>query len=216
MDSKDNNTKSIPREIMFRGKSVKTGNWVYGYYAQLHFWETDYHDSGTPRRTGKMWTEHAIFNDCDNRSTSYWKDIHPETLGQFTGFTDCNDVKIYEGDIVKGDSGIGQVVFEQGIFYVDLNLLLVPLWNNRMEIIGRLEIIGNIFDNPELLPYPYGGKTDKTSSENGAAHENPASPVDEEVCGECVHFCFEDSEGRGYCDMFETEVKCSDNCFPVK
>ena len=73
------------REILFRGKRIDTGKWVYGYY-----------------KYSKILYEHIIVDDDD--CVSYT--VIPETISQYTGLDDKNSVKIFEGDIVSN----GQLV----------------------------------------------------------------------------------------------------------
>lgn len=77
---------------------------------------------------------------------------------EYTGLTDKNDVEIYEGDIVKATSDlytnenfIGKVIFDEGGFLT---------WINRNDIRGvwsgnDIEVIGNIFENPDILKYEH-------------------------------------------------------------
>ena len=72
------------REILFRGKT-HDGNWIYGtgWTEFLNMF---------PDRTGNLW----IWSDHQ------WKEIIPETLGQYTGLKDKNGKMIFEGDIIIG------------------------------------------------------------------------------------------------------------------
>ena len=72
------------REILFRGKDTINNEWIYGdllYYAD----------------TAQIWQ--------DSEFGKYTASVVPETLGQFTGLTDKNGVKIFEGDIVETKNG---------------------------------------------------------------------------------------------------------------
>ena len=139
------------REILFRGKTEK-GEWVYGFYHN----ETSIESSSSDRKV----TRHHIYTQ------DFDKFVKPETVGQFTGLTDKNGKKIFEGDIVKAIQTeydedkeqepivfevIGEMIFEDACFglrakhFVDF---YSPMWQ---EDNVELEVIGNIHDNPELL-----------------------------------------------------------------
>ena len=126
------------RRIRFRGKDIQTGEWVkgdliqrYGFYPAIL---TTYLKVG-----GKV---------------GYIEDVvNQETIGQFTGLYDKNEMEIYEGDIlgVQGVQEKIEVRFVRGVFAFLRNGDLdneVPI-NTPTQ--AWAEVIGNIHDNPELL-----------------------------------------------------------------
>lgn len=131
------------REILFRGKRTDNGQWVEGFLMKWKsFVEREYQEVT------------AIYHY--NSSSPFL--VIPETVGQFTGLTDKNGVKIFEGDIVKLDSDlfmaekevvgfIGVVKFIESCFYVENKYQGYQLWSDWYY----LEVIGNIHDNAELL-----------------------------------------------------------------
>lgn len=119
------------REVLFRGKSIDTNTWVYGFYC----------------RYGHAKQEKSYIIP-DYASTLYIVEIVPETLGQYIGLTDRYDVKIFEGDIVDiltENSDIGIVKYDEGGFEVETNEFVIDF---RRNIDGTdVEVIGNIYDN---------------------------------------------------------------------
>lgn len=79
--------------------------------------------------------------------------INPETIGQYTGLHDKNGKEIYEGDIVKikyRDEDIGKVIYEHNGFSIDVTNMNKNY--GRVSFVNNfIEVIGNIYDNPELL-----------------------------------------------------------------
>lgn len=126
------------REILFRAKRIDNGEWVEGNYVKAEL----IHEDGY---------EHYIIETM-RRGKTY--EIDPETLCQYTGLKDMNGKRIWENDIVRiensMDEGIGNIEFYGGMWYVDGE----PS-NSLYDIVeyddGELEVIGNIFDTPELL-----------------------------------------------------------------
>lgn len=125
------------REILFRGKSVTDGRWVFGNLF-------DFGDCKTITTV----KDFSIIDSCE---------VIPETIGQCTGLKDKNNVDAFEGDIVvcnqSGSYGISVIIYDNSAFYVmplNGNILECTLWDywyNDWDI----EVIGNIHDNPELL-----------------------------------------------------------------
>ena len=131
------------REILFRGKRIDNGEWVYGYYEPPV--EFDGHKFGmTISYIGdRGWLEDA--------------EINPETVGEYSGIHDKNAKKIFEGDILKivylcQKPVVAGVEFTDGKFTVRYTRNGKKHIDNMTVTAANLyEIIGNIHDNPELL-----------------------------------------------------------------
>lgn len=121
------------REILYRGINFQK-EWVYGDL--FHSYANDDIAVAYYREGSKTPTFDAIF---------------PESFGQYTGLTDKNGVKIFEGDIIS----IG-----------DPNIKYITMWRNdgfcakqigASSYIGLtywasdIEVLGNVIDNPELI-----------------------------------------------------------------
>ena len=128
------------REILFRGKDI-AGNWHYG--------------------VPLIFTEDYV---CMTAPHTYIKAVIPETIGQYTGLTDKNGKKIFEGDILKverdfwhGENKKEREIFISVVCYdersADFGLKGAKYMNLTMHRFkGDYQtVIGNIHDNPELL-----------------------------------------------------------------
>lgn len=132
------------REILFRGKTEQFGNWIEGSLIV-----------GRDLESGQL--EYLIAP-----LSAYYtevKNIIPETIGQYTGLTDKNGKKIFEGDIVKAQDDIfgspfwngitGKVVYEEMAFFIEPKDPMETQW--LFNECAVYEVIGNIHDNPEFL-----------------------------------------------------------------
>lgn len=137
------------REVFFRGKQIDNGEWVEGFYLK-------YVDGGCTISVPQP----------DNSMLQYI--IEPSTAEQFTGLTDKNGTKIFEGDILRahhdnsektlvGIVKYGRYTDDEGEgewdylgWYIDVSgycsSVLIP---ESLDI--AIEVIGNIHDNPELI-----------------------------------------------------------------
>ena len=139
------------REIWFRGKRIDNSEWIEGYVLKLGKESfSDPERYGIAVRGGIPLIGSGV---CYNLKID---EVDPETVGQYTGLTDKNGKRIFEGDIVKTDKF--SEPNKQYIIKYDLqfgafigqdryNLYFVTFDGDS----GEFEVIGNIHDNPELL-----------------------------------------------------------------
>ena len=126
------------REILFRGKRTINGDWVYGDFVR-----------GNERKSLR---DSIFVYDSETQSFNDYE-INPSTLGQYTGLTDKNGKKVFEGDIIrKTNKGRHPEIFIANIrtrFYTNEEVYYGPF--DHFAESCEYEIIGNIHDNPELL-----------------------------------------------------------------
>lgn len=139
------------REIMFRGKSIESGEWLYGSLLQLN-----------------CECNNARIFPVNAKNVHESISINSKTIGQFTGLIDKNGKKIFENDVVRFEKyccveevtniATGIVEFSDAEFCVEqisgidrgwMNLFYGP--DGKEFSWNELEIIGNVFDNPELV-----------------------------------------------------------------
>ena len=142
------------REILFRAKRLDNGEWIEG---DLITYET-----GEVAILKKKFSKYG----CEATEISHRIRVNPKTICQYTGLTDKNGNKIWENDICKclkvsewyNDEFISKMEWiDYGwIFDVPSLNCMMPLCEfdinqNWLSHIPEIEVLGNIFDNPELL-----------------------------------------------------------------
>ena len=141
------------REILFRGKSTETNQWIYGGF---HIWEKRQvcalgNDRLKDDEISCVITVNS-FADWNMPRTMQAVEVIADTVGQYTGLTDRNGNKIFEGDIVNiltENEEIGVIVSEDGGFIVHADKFSIDIIYkiNRTDV----EVIGNKYDNPKLM-----------------------------------------------------------------
>ena len=133
------------REVIFRGKRTDNGKWVKGYLYITHIGS---HEIGS--------------YDAEINIERLTFDVIPETVGQYTGLTDKNGVRIFEGDICRfkrfNDIHVGEIVFNvTTASFVMRYQSIVGAYGEKatqkmlLSVCDDIEVIGNIHDDPELL-----------------------------------------------------------------
>ena len=148
------------REILFRGKRVDNGEWIYGYYAR----------KGNDPENYKHFIVFSNEDNFDCRLLNYpfylaEIEVDPLTVGQYIGLTDKNGNKIFEGDIIKRTHHYGSPFDDDNTIYTDKNTAeikwdkenacfmfdIYPFVGMYLDSENEWEVIGNVIDNPELL-----------------------------------------------------------------
>lgn len=126
------------REILFRGKRVDNGEWIYGDVVQF--------------------PTHGIVRIVEQEPSYKDAEVDSETVGQYTGLTDKNGKKFFEGDIIKGNfsnyviwADETERAFVYGKSYKGGYKNLMSDYLLKSSFPNGMEVVGNIHDNPELL-----------------------------------------------------------------
>ena len=139
------------REIKFRGKRIDNGEWIYSYSINYNFINV----------TNKIIKTSVYLGDGANGIRL----IDSKTVGQYTSLKDKNGKEIYEGDIVnywqddpeQAPYNRDYIAFEDGGFVKKDRGSKVgdgtggSMWQNKDFVENECEVIGNIYENPNLL-----------------------------------------------------------------
>ena len=160
------------RKILFRGKRKDNGEWVEGYYFERKDTQENIIesviivDAYEQITSGQRYMRSNLIHECFH--------VDSKTVGQFTGMTDKNGMKIFVGDIIHSDNGKQSAisVVKFGEYYPMMFYRMLDVCNpGRKHLLARgfyavsvnkgeemilfqspcVTVIGNIHDNPELL-----------------------------------------------------------------
>ena len=135
-------------KILFRGKRIDNGEWIEGSLLGIDWCDKP-----------------STYSIAPNTPVSVFYSVIPETVGQYTGLTDKNGVRIFEGDILKSTIKIIDCDDEEfSISPYDREDIGIVEWRKDGFMIAHKSgtwarsfygcenyVIGNIHDNPDIL-----------------------------------------------------------------
>lgn len=134
------------REILYRGKRVDNSEWVYGSYVETR-------EEYTEEKVYAIFEKTAEHRCMGEYTDDGWHEVFPETVGQYTGFTDKNGKSVFEGDLVIArfwsdwcesyEKATGKVKFYNGRYIIDISPYCLKL--NLYEH-PEIEVVGNIHE----------------------------------------------------------------------
>lgn len=142
------------RKILFRGKKIENGEWVYGDLIQLSEYDSYWYILPNGVSAEMYEKEPYPFRQNDVMCEVALAKVFRETIGEYTGLTNKNGTKIFEGDIIKAPRFN---TYPYGVLFENAHFVIRDEWGNRIKTeqwaVNHLEaeIIGNVHDNPELL-----------------------------------------------------------------
>ena len=124
----------MSREILFRGKRLDNGEWIEGDLVHSIY---EMHDTCVGKHGCTLGMHQVI----------------PETVGQYTGLTDKNGTRIFEGDIISFFNGEDNTNYEIGWYKNQYIVSNNDDGNDTLDdfVCEKSIVIGNIYDNPELM-----------------------------------------------------------------
>jgi uncharacterized phage protein (TIGR01671 family) len=133
------------REILFRGKRMDNGEWVEGSLLKATI---------NGKTAYLIFGDNFSFDGNDVKALSHAL-VDPATVGQYTGLTDKNGKRIFEGDIVTFKTRVGSFKPHCVRWYEeDARFLVAGIDGVRsypMDKAWEYEVLGNIHDRPELI-----------------------------------------------------------------
>lgn len=133
--------REMEDRYLFKAKRVNNGEWVQGYYVKgLNMYGKEVH---------LIFEPNTMF--YSSGETDGWYKVDPTTICQCTGLRDKNGKLIWENDIVKINNSKVNVLITFGEFEIICTIPNEKYYKHRLEYDTEYEVVGNIFDNKELL-----------------------------------------------------------------
>lgn len=127
---------------LFKAKRVNNGEWVIGYYGVI----------GKRNVIIEKYAENYYCPDtCESRHGNQIHEVNSKTICQCTGLRDKNGKLIWENDIVKINNDKVNTLITFRDFEIICTIPNEKYYKHRLEYDTEYEVIGNIFDNKELL-----------------------------------------------------------------
>lgn len=150
------------KEVKFRGKRTDNGEWVYGNLVQMEtserYGKQEVFSNTWIVEIAKELETRAFSEGCSVWANNDFIQVDPKTVGEYTGLKDKNGKEIFEGDILQSQHGQnGRVTWDES------RLTYIVIWSAKTskfaeeydsylyQALYRSEVIGNIYENPELL-----------------------------------------------------------------
>lgn len=133
---------------LFRGKRLDNGEWVYGNLIRSNDSEVGYEAIIIPTNDSNMYTKGGSIGDLGFEN---WHRVNETTICQCTGLKDKNGKLIWENDIVKINNSEVNALITFRDFEIICTIPREKYYKHRLEHTTEYEVVGNVFDNPELL-----------------------------------------------------------------
>ena len=135
---------------LFKAKRLDDGEWVQGNLIQSCDATDGWESIIIPVKNSNMFTKH-IGHCYGNLGFENWYRVNPSTICQCTGLKDKNGKLIWENDVVKINNSKVNTLITFRDFEIICTIPNEKYYKHRPEYDTEYEVIGNIFDNPELL-----------------------------------------------------------------
>lgn len=127
---------------LFKAKRTDSGEWAVGYYGVI---------GERSVIIEKCAGNYYCPDTCESRHGNQIHEVNSKTICQCTGLKDKNGKLIWENDIVKINNSKGNVLITFRDFEIICTIPNEKYYKHRLEYDTEYEVVGNVFDNPELL-----------------------------------------------------------------